>query len=131
MNRFLLLVAVLGCLSACRAPEAAPAAPAAPPAEGDCTVSAIAGITVTAVDSLSSTSLSASGRVEAHDGTYQEIATAFGGNPLRYYMAYERPGIYEVTVELSGYQRWTQSGVTVRSGRCHVVTVDLVARLVR
>lgn len=128
MNRFLLLVAVLGCVSACQAPEAAPAAP---PAEGDCTVSAIAGITVTAVDSLSSTSLSASGRVEAHDGTYQEIATAFGANPLRYYMAYERPGIYEVTVELSGYQRWTQSGVTVRSGRCHVVTVDLVARLVR
>jgi hypothetical protein len=125
VKRFALVAIVLACASACRQ-SVTPASD-----DEDCTASASAGITVTAVDSLSAASLSTSGRVEAHDGTYQEVATMLGGVPVRYSMAYERPGIYEVVVEVPGYQRWTQSGVTVKPGRCHVVTVDLVARLVR
>src|SRR5262249_18880459 len=71
----------------------------------DCFLNAIGGITVTAVDSATATTLSTSGHVEAHDGSYQETAYAVGGTPMRYYMAYERPGIYEVTVDMPGYRQ--------------------------
>jgi hypothetical protein len=43
---------------------------------------------------------------------------------------HERPGMYTVEVVHPWYQPWTREGVWVRSGECHVKTVNLRAELV-
>jgi hypothetical protein len=43
--------------------------------------------------------------------------------------AYERPGIYVVSLEEAGYRPWRAAQIWVLPGRCHVMTVRLVARL--
>ena len=43
--------------------------------------------------------------------------------------AFERPGTYNVSVTRHGYANWSQSGVRVTRGDCHVNTVRLAALL--
>lgn len=43
--------------------------------------------------------------------------------------AFERPGSYEVTIAREGFRPWSQSGVVVSRGVCHVNTVTVTARL--
>lgn len=66
------------------------------------------------VDSLRVTGWSGAGA--------DQVATTLGG-------VYERPGLYDVEILRPGYARWDTTGVRVRKGRCHVVTVRFVARL--
>lgn len=66
------------------------------------------------------------------DGSFSDIMQADPGeNALELRGAEERPGTYTVTVDKPGYQQWTQDGVRVRDGGCHVQTVTLQANLVR
>ena len=39
--------------------------------------------------------------------------------------ALERPGIYTVVIEKTGYKPWARSGILVLEDRCHVITVQL------
>lgn len=67
--------------------------------------------------------------VTATDGAYAETLIAVG---CRYYGAYERPGIYTVRAERSGFDTGTVPGVQVvlNSGPCrHVETAQLEIRL--
>jgi hypothetical protein len=41
----------------------------------------------------------------------------------------ERPGVYSVSVEKPGYQRWERTGVVAERGRCGVITANLIANL--
>jgi hypothetical protein len=41
----------------------------------------------------------------------------------------ERPGTYDVTVAVDGYQPWAVAGVEVLAGECHVLTQHLTALL--
>ena len=96
-----------------------------------CTLEARAGITLTAVDSVSGQPIGTTGSAGAQDGGYSEKAIAISGTPVRYSMAFERPGTYAVTVAVDGYQAWRATGVVVPRDACHVITVQLTARLVR
>lgn len=53
-----------------------------------------------------------------------ETALVIGG-------VHERPGIYTVTVEKAGYERWERTNISVRRGVCGVETARLEARLTR
>jgi hypothetical protein len=44
--------------------------------------------------------------------------------------AYERPGLYDVTVRRAGYIDWVRENVQVNEAVCGLHTVDLTARLV-
>lgn len=96
-----------------------------------CTLEARAGITLTAVDSLSGQPVVTTGTAGAQDGGYSEKAIAIPGTPVRYSMAFERPGTYTVTLAVDGYQVWHATGVVVPRDACHVITAQLTARLVR
>jgi len=96
-----------------------------------CTLEARAGINLTAFDSVSGLPLGTAGTAVAQDGSYSEKAIAIPGTPVRYSMAFERPGTYVVTVAVDGYQSWRATGVVVQRDACHVTTVQLTARLVR
>ncbi|MEO7083510.1 MAG: hypothetical protein ABI442_08170 [Gemmatimonadaceae bacterium] len=100
----------------------------APPPAPDCTANALAGIAVTTVDSATGSTLTATGTVVFQDAPYFEKAIAL---PPTYFGAFERAGTYLVLVTLPGYQPWAASNVVVRAGPCHVVPVQLTARLVR
>jgi hypothetical protein len=64
--------------------------------------------------------------VVASEGAFADTAVAFAGV---FNAAGERPGVYTVTAERSGYQKWSQGNVRVRADDCHVQPVDLHARL--
>lgn len=51
--------------------------------------------------------------------------------PLAVSSAFERAGVYDVTITHPDFEVWERRGVHVRQGRCHVRQVVLEARMVR
>lgn len=92
-----------------------------------CTANYVYGLTIYVSDRTSQASLVDNQTlVVARDGVFADTAIAFGGV---FNAAGERPGLYTVTAERAGYQKWTQPNVRVRADECHVQPVDLHARL--
>ena len=91
-----------------------------------CTDIAVAGLSVIVVDSAGGQPLS-SALVTAQAGAVADTAKFY--SPDGYNLLYERPGSYDVSVTLAGYQPWHRSDVTITSGSCHVNRVVLTARL--
>ena len=101
---------------------------------GDCTTIAIAGISVTVVDSVTRASLTQGTTVRAYDGSYSDSMTVSGDvgtNEFPIAVAFEHAGTFRVTVTHPGYAAWTVDNVRVTKDGCHVKTVALVAELVR
>jgi hypothetical protein len=106
------------------------------PPNGYCTAVASPGISVTLVDSVTGRTASFTGLYAVaaegafRDSTMYAIPDSTGTVQLR--LAYNRAGIYDVTVHADRYQPWTRSGVRVNpAGFCStVINVPLTARLV-
>ena len=96
-----------------------------------CTLEARAGITLDVRDSVSNVIAGRNAKIIAREGAVADTSheTSFGDGPFG--LVYERAGTYTVTVEQSGYKLWTQAGVLVTKGPCHVNGVALTARLQR
>jgi hypothetical protein len=58
------------------------------------------------------------------------VPAQVGGFDFRVGLAYERADTYDVTVTASNYKPWVKPGVTVTKDACHVITMNLTARLV-
>lgn len=43
----------------------------------------------------------------------------------------EKTGTYELNITHAGYARWQQTGIVVTKDACHVISVDITARLVQ
>lgn len=43
----------------------------------------------------------------------------------------EKAGTYELNITHAGYARWQRSGIVVTKDACHVIPVDITARLVQ
>jgi len=101
-----------------------------------CTADFRFGLHVTVADSLTEAP-PASAVVVARSGTFVDSVgptpstPVNGGGPalLRFYMAGERPGTYDLTVRSPGYQEWSRTGIQVTGDECHVHTIALIARL--
>jgi hypothetical protein len=91
-----------------------------------CTDALFPGIAVQVRDSVTGSSTGIGAIVVATDGAFVDTGSSVSGI---YALAYERPGTYTVTVEQAGYLKWTNSGVVVTRGECHVSTVNIIARL--
>jgi hypothetical protein len=97
-----------------------------------CTEQAVSGLTVQVRDSVTNQPLGSGSIVTARDGAYSEtLASYAAGDELIFYGAVERAGSYLVTVTHPGYQPWQHADVTVSSGSCHVIPVQVQARLQR
>lgn len=96
-----------------------------------CSTEARAGITVDVRDSVTDARVGRGARVIARAGAMADTTDETGFSDGPYGLAYERAGTYVVTVEQTGYARWTRNDVQVTNGDCHVNGVTLVARLQR
>lgn len=94
-----------------------------------CMTEAVPALEVTVEEKQTGESV-ADAKVVAEDGAFRDSTrTSVQGNTAGAALAFERPGIYEVTVTKDGFTTWTRSGVTVEAGLCHPRTVLLHARL--
>lgn len=102
-----------------------------------CTDNFERGLEVRVQDSLTGAPAASGAMLIARDGAYADTAVVppTAANPDAWVLAAagERPGTYTVTVTKDGYLTWERTGVVVRMDDygCHVVTVELVARLQR
>lgn len=100
-----------------------------------CTQVAVAGVTVTVVDSATGGPKLFTGLwARARTGSYVDSLGLDLGDvqkgAITMSLAYEHKGTYQVDVHADGYQLWTKSDVVVTGDQCHVTTVALTARLV-
>ncbi len=69
------------------------------------------------------------------DGEYVEgleVVAWESSDPASGYLmagAYERPGVYTLTITRAGYQTWVASGLVAEAGQCHVAGVSVQALL--
>ena len=80
-------------------------------------------ISVTPIDAITGDVLRQSGTASAVEGSY--VDTHNNAAPLEpvFYLAYSRPGTYEVTVDIPNYRSWKLDNVVAKAGICGVVTV--------
>jgi hypothetical protein len=98
---------------------------------GDCTLILLPGIRVTIVDGATGNPFAGDVTVTVTDGSYTETDSPppLPAGPRVSNLAGERPGTYRVEVRAPGHVTWVKTNVRVRSGDCHVKTVDLTAEL--
>ncbi len=98
-----------------------------------CSTEARVGIQITVRDAR--TGLPAANNVIAiaQDNSFIDTLRTFPfGNPdsaLTLHGVYERAGTYAVILKKSGYRDWIRTNVAVNRDECHVITVQLDARL--
>ena len=95
-----------------------------------CTLEAVAGLSVTVIDSQTNLPLVENVIVTAADGNYQENLELVPGLEYIFSGAYERVGIYTLTVTKEGYQTYTSSPITVTRNVCHVITEQVQVVLI-
>jgi hypothetical protein len=97
-----------------------------------CTQSEEPALIVYVVDSVDGTPRAAGATGLATDQSYSDPlrpGISDGFTLLALQAALERPGLYQVRVEKPGFQAWEQANVRVVANACHVMTVQLTARL--
>jgi hypothetical protein len=124
MNRSSVLALFLA-VAACSSSHESAVAPTV--VASGCTADFRPGIDLTTVDSLTAQPVLTAATVAAQDGQYADRVTSL---PPHYYFAYERAGVYAVTVQVPGYQTWRRT-LVVTSGVCHVNTLEVAAQLSR
>jgi hypothetical protein len=102
---------------------------------GGCKTNLVAAVSVTIVDSIGGGSLTNGATVRVQDGAYADSITVPIDTSSNFAptiaLAWERPGVYQVTVRHAGYRDWNASNVRVTKDECHVHTAVLTARLIR
>jgi hypothetical protein len=93
-----------------------------------CSSEARPGLLVSVVDFETGAPLPAT--IEVSDGAYREEAGPAGVSGDEYAAAYERAGVYDIAVSSEGYFPETITGVEVSAGGCHVLTEEIVVRLI-
>jgi hypothetical protein len=96
-----------------------------------CTTEARPGILVEVRDSTSGEPATAGATLLAVSGAYRDSISYPANAPdnlVTMALAYERAGVYAVTVTRPGYSPW-RAPAWVREGSCHVKTMRLFARL--
>jgi len=98
-----------------------------------CTTEARAAVSVEIRSAATTEPLADSATARVTDGSYSDTlgvcARTGDGRALSRCGAWERPGTYDVLVTRPGYASWSQLGVHVSRGDCHVDPVLLHASL--
>ena len=99
-----------------------------------CTLEARAGVNVVVTDSATGAPVASGFTMVVQDGAYRDSTTvppnaSPGANSAG--SAWEREGVYSVSVSADGYKTWNRAGVRVEGDKCHVKAVLLAARLQR
>jgi hypothetical protein len=100
---------------------------------GICLTYAQAAVVVSVEDSVTADAVLAdSVMARVTEGTYADSVWVSSEEALAgISLAFERAGIYELTVVADGYEEWRDDELRVRAGECHVRQVEVTARLER
>jgi hypothetical protein len=98
-----------------------------------CTTEARAGVSVEIRDAATARPLADSATVMVTEGSFSDTLHLCGMTDDYFWVSRcgleERAGTYGIEVSRPGYRPWSQSGVRVRRGECHVQTAVLRALL--
>ncbi len=86
-----------------------------------CTEEARAGLNITVKNAVTGQILGEGITVKATDGNYTETLEFFNGNNPVFSGAWERAGIYIITVSGVGYVTFVSDAITVTADECHVI----------
>ena len=92
----------------------------------DCAIAGHYGVIATVVDGRTQSALATQAKITLRDGTYTEVISAPNLGPGIYGGAFDRKGVYSLTVEAAGYQTFVQSGVAVQSRACGEINTNSV-----
>ena len=96
-----------------------------------CTLEARAAIGVTVIDSVTKQPLAgATVTVVRAEGYTESVTMPDSSGMNQVGMAFERDGVYVVTVTRTGYRDWQAKDVVVTRDECHVQPVSLEAAMV-
>jgi hypothetical protein len=104
---------------------------------GDCTTILVPAVSVAVLDSITGLAIENGSTARARDGSFVDsmvVSSDTTGNAPYAFpipLAYERAGVYQVSVSRAGYRDWSTSNIRVTKATCHVRTATLVAKLVR
>ena len=94
-----------------------------------CTFASDPGIIVTVVDSITNQNITPGASAVARAGFFSD-SVAGGANATSISLAFNRTGIYNVTVHKATYRDWTRSNVSVFGSGCGVrESVSLTAKM--
>ncbi len=93
-----------------------------------CTAEARAGLNVYVTDFTTNQPLTNGVLVTAKDGSYTDTLMNFQGTD-GFAGAWERPGIYVITVACAGYVTYVSDSVKVESDVCHVIPQTVYTQL--
>jgi hypothetical protein len=100
-----------------------------------CTAESRPALVIEVRDRVSNQFIPALARGVVQDGAFQDSLRLSGMTgddppvPVSYAAAFERRGVYTVSLQVDGYHRWDTSGIAVSRDECHVRTVGLSAAL--
>jgi hypothetical protein len=101
----------------------------------ECTTELVPGIAVAVRDATTGQPAAQGASGVITSGSYSEnmrvLQNDTSGVPLWIGGADERNGTYSLRITKPGYQTWTQDGVRVVNGVCHVLTTQVEAKLVK
>lgn len=96
----------------------------------NCSDEAVAGLNVKVRDVSTGDYLSDGVQITAEDGTYSEMLVLVpGSNPPTFAGAWERTGVYTMTVQKSGYVTAITNAYQVNENVCHVIPENLTVDL--
>ena len=90
--------------------------------DGDCVAVGVSGLHVSVLDARTRSAPQATPALVVTDGLYRERYDApnVPGSPNRFIAALERPGTYDILVQVAGYRDWMRRSVRVeREGACN------------
>jgi len=103
-----------------------------------CTAQFVPGISIRVVDAETGLPAACGTIAVVTAGTYSaamddacELSRSWPQESAWLWGAWERPGVYAVSLERPGYRPWSRAGLVVTADECHVQTIELEARLER
>jgi hypothetical protein len=96
-----------------------------------CSFTAEPGLIVTVLDSVSNANITPGSAAVARQGFFVDSVNA-QPNATNISLAYNRGGIYNLTVHHAGYKEWSKFGVPVPGSSCGIrASVNVIAKLIK
>lgn len=97
----------------------------------NCTLESVAGLKVIVKDAITNDVLYVDTIVIAQDGDYTETLVGLEViDEVAFLGAWERAGLYQITVSKEGYQTYTTEPIIVSRDECHVITQNIIIHLI-
>ena len=100
-----------------------------------CTAGVVYGIRAMVRDSVTDRTIGSGSTLVAIGVGVRDSVSAAANTPTLddkvFALLPEKDGTYELNVTHTGYARWQRTGIVVTKDACHVISVDIVVRLVQ